>query len=292
MSARAIGSGTISFGLVSIPVKLYSAAQPSSSISFNLLHKKCASRLKQQYFCPQDGEKVEREEMIKGYEFSKGQYVTLTEEELKELEEKATGAIEITEFVPEEKVDPIYFDKPYYLGPDKGGERAYLLLAEVMRQAGRVALAKYAARGKGYLVMIRPAEKGLVMQQLHYADEIRPFSEVPLGEAELKEPEVKLALQLVAQVASDTFRPEAYEDEVRKRIHGLIQRKVEGQEIASAPEEAPKAQIIDLMEALKASLARKGESTAEAPSPAEERKPAKRSPRQPAKARADKAPKG
>jgi DNA end-binding protein Ku len=261
MSARAIASGNVSFGLVSIPVKLYSATQQSAGFSFNLLHKKCGSRLKQQYTCPTDNEKVEREDMVKGYEFQKGQYVTFTPEELKAIEEKSTQAIEIAEFVPLDKIDPVFFDKPYYLGPDKGGEKAYALLAEVMRRTGRSALAKYAARGKQYLVLIRPIgepggahKHGLVMQQLLYADEVRALDEVPLNPVEVKEQEVKLALQLVDQISSETFNPGAYEDEVRARLSGLIQKKVEGQEVSFAPVETGKGQIIDLMEALKASL--------------------------------------
>ena len=263
MPARSIGTGTLSFGMVSIPIRTYSAGESASAVSFNLLHGKCKSRLKQQYVCPKDNEIVPRDQMVKGYEFSKEQYVTFTEDELKAMAEEAQKAIEITEFVPASKVDPVYFDGAYYLGPDKGGEKAYKLLNEAMKQTGRAALAKWAARGKQYLVMIRPVGNGLVMQQLLYADEVRPISEVPIDDAELKEAELKLAVQLVEQIASDEFHPENYEDEVRKRYHEAIQRKVEGQEITAAPE-APRAQIIDLMEALKASLAAKGAAAAAA----------------------------
>lgn len=282
MPPRAISTGTISFGLVSIPVKLFSATQPSAAISFNLLHQKCGSRLKQQYICPTDNEKVERTEMVKGYEFAKDRYVTFTEDELKALEEKATKTIEITEFVPASKIDPVYFDKAYYLGPDRGGERAYRLLSEAMERTGRAALAKYAARGKQYLVMLRPLDGGVVMQQLLYADEVRPFSEVPLDELDVKESELNLAVQLVQQIAGDSFKPETYEDDVKKRIHEQIQRKVEGQDISTAPVEEPKGQIIDLMEALKASLGQakaRPEKEAKATPAGEERKPTKRAPR-------------
>jgi DNA end-binding protein Ku len=248
MPARSIGTGTLSFGMVSIPIRTYSAGESASAVSFNLLHGKCKSRLKQQYVCPKDNEIVPRDQMVKGYEFSKEQYVTFTEEELKAMAEEAQKAIEITEFVPASTVDPVYFDGAYYLGPDKGGEKAFRLLNEAMKQTGRAALAKWAARGKQYLV---------IMQQLLYKDEVRPISEVPIDDAEVKEAELKLAVQLVEQIASDEFRPENYEDEVRKRYHEAIQKKVEGQEITAAPE-APRAQIIDLMEALKASLAAKG----------------------------------
>jgi DNA end-binding protein Ku len=259
---RPIGSGTISFGMVSIPVNLFSASESSAAVSFNLLHGKCKSRLKQQYICPKDSEIVPRDQMVKGYEFAKDQYVTFTEEEIKAMAEEANRAIEITEFVPAAKVDPVYFDGAYYLGPEKGAERAYRLLAEAMRSTGRCALAKWAARGKQYLVLLRPTSNGLVMQQLLYADEVRPFSEVPVGDADVKEAELKLAVQLVNQIATDEFHPENYHDEVRKRYHEAIQRKVEGQEVTAVAPEAPRAQIIDLMEALKASLAAKGTGSA------------------------------
>jgi DNA end-binding protein Ku len=205
--------------------------------------------------------------MVKGYEFAKEQYVTFTEEEIKAMAETSSPAIEITEFVPLKEVDPIYFDSAYYLGPDKGGDRAYALLAAAMRETHRCALAKWAARGKGYLVLIRPVEKGLIMQTLLYADEVRQIDEVPLGDAQIKDSELKLAVQLVDQISSEEFHPENYEDEVRKRYHEAIQRKVEGQEVTAAAPEQPRAQIIDLMEALKASLAGK----ARAAEPADEK---------------------
>ena len=258
MPARSLSKGTLSFGLVTVPIQLYSASETSAAISFNLLHAKCNSRLKQQYICTKDEEIVPRSDMVKGYEFAKDQYVVFSEEELKAMAEEASRTIEITEFVPASKVDPIYFEGAYYLGPDKGGERAYALLAAAMRQTGRSALAKWAARGKMYLVMVRAVEKGLVMQVLHYADEVRPISEVPIGDTAVKDAELKLAVQLVEQIAAEEFRPEQYEDGVRKRYLEAIQRKVEGQEVAASPSEEAPAQIIDLMEALKASLARGG----------------------------------
>jgi DNA end-binding protein Ku len=264
MAARSIGNGTLSFGMVSIPIRMYSAGESSSAVSFNMLHDKCKSRLKQQYICPKDNEIVARDHTVKGYEFAKDQYVTFSEEEVKAMAEEAQKAIEITEFVPAAKVDPVYFDGAYYLGPDKGGEKAYKLINEAMKQTGRAALAKWAARGKQYLVLIRPVGNGLVMQQLLYKDEVRPISEVPIEEAELKDSELKLAVQLVEQIANDEFKPENYEDEVRKRYHEAIQRKVEGQEVITAAEAPKSAQIIDLMEALKASLAAKNTAAAQA----------------------------
>jgi DNA end-binding protein Ku len=252
---RAIATGQIAFGLVSIPVKLFSAAETSEKISFNMLHKDCGSRVQQQLFCPRDERTIDRTEVTKGYEFSKGQYVLFNEEELKALEEKSTQQIDITEFVKSDQIDPIFFAKPYYLGPDKGGSRAYTLLARALEETGRWAVAKYAARGKGYLVVIRPLGKGLVMQQLYYPNEVRSIDELDLGDAEVKESELRMAVQLAEMSASDTFDPAQYRDEVQERVRGLIQQKVEdGQEITNALAEEPKAQVIDLMEALRKSL--------------------------------------
>ena len=276
MSARAIASVTISFGLVSIPTKVYSSGESSTGVRFNMLHGKCGTRLKQKYYCPKDNDEVARKDMVKGYEFSKGQYVLFNEEELKTLQEKSTQSIDITEFIPTSSVDPIYFEKAYYLGPDKGGDRAFKLLSRSLRKSGRSALAKYAPRGKMYLVLVRPFEDGLVMQQLRYADEIRSIGEVPLGDATVKKSELELALQIIEQGISDEFKPQDYGDEVRERTLKLIEQKIQGKEITEAPAEEPKAQVIDLMEALKASLEKKSASG---------RKPAKRVQRASAKKR-------
>ncbi len=272
MAARAIGSGTVTFGLVNIPVKLYTTGQPQSGISFNLLHRTCKSRLRQQYVCPKDETIVERGDMVKGYEFAKGQYVTFTDEELEQLEQQASEAIEITEFLPLAAVDPVFYEKAYYLGPDKGADKAYGLLTEALKKTDRAAIATYAARGKQYLVLLRPIDKGLVMQQLRYADEVKPFAEVPVGEAKVKDTELKLAMELIERGATDAFHPEQYHDEVKDRVRGIIEKKVEGEEITAQPAEAPRAQVIDLMEALKASLAggkkggqRRAEPAAEKP---------------------------
>jgi DNA end-binding protein Ku len=239
---------------VSIPVKLFSAAESSERIAFNMLHKDCGSRIQQQLFCPTDERTIDRTETVKGYEFSKGQYVLFTDEELKAMEEKSTQQIDITEFVKSDLIDPIYFNKPYYLGPDKGGSRAYQLLARALKETGRWAVAKYAARGKGYLVVIRPLGKGLVMQQLYYPNELRSIDDLDLGDESIKEQELKMAIQLAEMSASDEFQPENYRDEVQERIRGLIQRKVEGEEIMGSLIEEPKAQVIDLMDALRRSL--------------------------------------
>jgi DNA end-binding protein Ku len=278
MAPRSIATGTISFGLVSIPVRLYPATQPSASISFNLLHAACGSRLKQQYVCAKEGVKVEREEMVKGYEFAKDRYVTFTQDELRALDELATQTIDIAEFVPAAQVDPVYFDRAYYLGPDKGGGKAYRLLALALERAGKAALARYAARGKQYLVLIRPRDGRLVMQQLFYADEVRPADEVPIEDAQPKDAEVQLALQLIEQTASEAFRPEQYEDAVKARVLAAIEKKVEGQEISVAAPAEPAAQVIDLMDALKASLdaAPGGRRRAATRTPAAEAEPGER----------------
>jgi DNA end-binding protein Ku len=255
--ARSIASLTISFGLVSVPVKLYSATQARGSISFNLIHAKCGSRLRQQYICIKEDVVVEREEMVKGYEFAKDQYVTFTAEELKALEEEATGTVEITEFVPDEKIDPIYYDKAYFLAPDKGGAKPYALLTEGMRATGRCALARWAARGKQYLVQLRPVGEGLIMQQLLYADEVRPMSDIEIPPTQVKEAELKLAKQLIEQISAEEFNPKDYADDVQKRIEAAVEKKISGKEISVSPE-APGAkggaQVIDLMDALRASL--------------------------------------
>ncbi|MGH7857229.1 MAG: Ku protein, partial [Candidatus Binatia bacterium] len=227
---------------------------------------------------PKDEEIVARDDMVKGYEFAKGQHVVFSPEELKALEAEATQAVDITEFVPAEKVDPVYFDRPYYLGPDKGGDKAYRLLARAMQETGRSALGKYAARGKQYLVLLRPMNGALVMQQLHYADEVRSIADVPVAEIEVKDAELKLAVQLVQQIASEDFRPDAYEDEVRKRTEEQIRRKMEGEEIAIEPAETGKGQIIDLMEALRASLEKAPAREKAKPAKAEEAPEAERKP--------------
>jgi DNA end-binding protein Ku len=272
MSAHSIGSATVSFGLVSVPVQLYAAGESKANISMNWLHKKDGARLKQQYVCSKDGEKVERDEMIKGYEFSKGQYVTFTPDELKALEERATGAIDIQEFLPANEVDRIWLDRTYFLGPDKGGERAYKLLAEALEKTGRVALGQYAARGKQYLIMVRPMDGGLVMEQLRYADEIRSIAEVPIPKTDVKKPELDLAIKLIDQAATDEFHPEKYKDNVRERMQEQIERKVEGKQITEEPEEAPKAKVLDLMQALKQSLEGEKAETKQAAKPAKRKK--------------------
>jgi len=269
MAPRSIASLTVSFGLVSIPVKLFSATEASHAISFNLLHKECGSRLKQQYLCVKDEVPVPREDMVKGYEFAKDQYVMFSPEELKAMEEAGTHSAEIAEFVPIASIDPVYFDKAYYLAPDKGGAKPYALFARALRESKRCAIGRWAARGKQYIVMIRPVEDGLVMQQLLYAGEVRSIKEIDIPKGEVKDAELKLAQQLIEQQSSDKFDPGPYVDDVRTRIEAAVQKKVEGQEITMAEEPVGGAQVIDLMEALRASLEKKGPAKARALQPAE-----------------------
>jgi DNA end-binding protein Ku len=254
MPARSIGTATISFGLVSIPTKLYTSNEASGDIHFNMLHDADGARLKQQYICTKCNEIVDREHTVKGYEYAKGQYVVLTAEELKALDAVATQTIALEEFVPASAVDPLYMEKSYYLGPDKGGERAYKLIRDAMLESGLVGIASYSARGKQYVVCVRPFQEGLILHQLRYAQEVKPWSEIPMPDLpELKPAELGLAKQIIQQIASETFTPEKYKDEVQERMLQLINQKVEGQEITVAPE-APAGKVIDLMEALKASL--------------------------------------
>ena len=262
MAARPMGSATISFGLVSIPVKMYSTVDTTKNIRFNFLSDDGAqvSRVKQQYIRVTDGEVVQRSELIQGYEFTKGQYVTFTPDELKALNVEATNAIEIAEFIPLSDVERIYIDRVYYLGPDTGAARSYHLLKQALQKTGRAALANYAKRGRSHLVLVRPMDDGLVLEQLKYQDELRTFEEVPLDAVEVAAGELDLAIQIIEQRTNESFEPDKFEDAVRAHMRELIQRKVEGKEVSVAPEERPEAKIVDLMEALKASVSAGGDA--------------------------------
>jgi DNA end-binding protein Ku len=276
MAARATSSGTISFGLVSIPVKLYAATR-AQSVHFNLLDPRDKSRVKQQYVNAATGEPVNRDELVKGYEYARGQYVVLSDEELAALEKKSDRSIEIAEFVPIENVDPVYFEKAQLLGPDKGGARAYRLLNEAMTSMGVVAIGRYNARGKQELVLIRPRGRGLLLHSLFYADEVRSFEDVEFGdEPAIQAREMELARQLVEQLQSDRFEPSKYEDEYRRDVLAVVERKVAGEETVLVPEAEPREQIIDLVAALKQSLARRGAAAGAAAGAGERRrKPAR-----------------
>jgi DNA end-binding protein Ku len=255
MAARSIASLSLSFGLVSIPVKVYSATESSSSVSFNLLHN-CGSRLKQQYVCIKEGVVVERADMIKGYEFDKDRYVTFTPAELKALEESARHTIDIISFIPLTAVDPIYYDKAYYLVPDKRGGKPYGLLIEAMRESGRCALARWVWKGKQLVVQVRPGADGLILQQLLYADEVRSMKELDIEKADITKPELQLALQLIDQISADSYDATEYKDEEKQRVLAAIDEKIAGKDIVVTDAQAEPAggQIIDLTEALRASL--------------------------------------
>jgi DNA end-binding protein Ku len=283
MPPHAVGSGTISFGLVSIPVRLYTAAS-SASVTFNLLHAKCGSRIRQQTYCPVCKEVVDRSSLVKGYEVQKDEYVRFSDEELRALEGEASKIIDIAEFVPLPKVDPIYFEKTYYLGPDKGGEKAYRLLAEAMAKADRVAIAKFVMRGKESLVLIRPAQAGLMLHTMYFADEVRDFGEIDKGAgAKVKEGELELAMRLLDELSREEFSPEQYQDDYRQRVMAAIEEKVAGKEVTVGGAEVQRAHVIDLMDALKESLARRP--------PAAKKPPAKvdRAASSPAAAKAERA---
>jgi DNA end-binding protein Ku len=282
MAARAIGSGTVAFGLVSIPVKLYSSTESGSTLRFNMLNPETGARVKQKYYDPTNNEEIERSALARGYEFAKGQYVIISDEEYKALQAVADNTIALAEFVPAAQIEPVYYDKAYYLGPDKGGERAYRLLCEAMQKTGLVGIATYAARGKQNLVAVRPqGDHGLAMQQLHYADEVRSFDEIPIKEVDSPaDAELDLAVQIIEQIARETFDASKYKDEVKERMLELIDQKVEGQEITASAEESPKGQVIDLMDALKKSLGGKPAASkpakAGSKSTAAKRKPARK----------------
>lgn len=292
-----MGSGVISFGLVNIPVKVYSATDSSGKISFNQLHAERKTRLKQQMYDPETGEIVPRDKIVKGYEYAKDQYVIMSEEELDALELATSRSMDITEFVPIETVDPLYFESGYYLGPDKGAERAFKLLTAGMADMKHAAVAKYVKGGKQNLILLRPYGPGIVMQMLRFADELKSQGEVPIPEATISDAELGLARQFIQQLAKPKFDATQYKDEYREKLKELIDKKVKGESVTLTPVAAPVAKVVDLMEALKASLAKQGTasapvSAAAAPAAADERKPPHRAPRSEEAAAAPKKTKG
>jgi DNA end-binding protein Ku len=255
MAARSIASLSLSFGLVSIPVRLYSATESSATIRFNLLAKD-GGRVRQQYVSESDQSVVERRDMVKGYEFEKDRFVLFTPDELKALEEGSRHTIDIVAFIPEKAVDPIYYDKAYFLAPDKRGGKPYALLREAMKSSGRCALATWAWKTKQYVVQVRPSDDGIVLQQLLYADEVRKIADLDIEPVTVSQSELKLALQLIDQISEDSYDPTAYVDEEKKRVLAEIDRKIAGQEIVAAAhhEDAEPSNVIDLMDALRKSL--------------------------------------
>jgi len=255
-STRPIASLTLSFGLVAIPVQVYSATVAAERISFNFLRAKDGSRVRQQYVAVKDGKLVDRQDMAKGYEFAKDQFVTFTPQELKELEDKTSSSIDISEFVPLESVDPIYFSGTYFLAPEKGGAKPYALLAAALKKSRQCAVGRWISRGKEHVVVIRPLDTGLAMHQLHFQGELRPMKDLAIETASVSDAELKLANQLIEHLAVKKFDPGEFKDEFRGRVEAAIQRKVQGKEVSVAKEgtRASRSNVIDLMQALKASL--------------------------------------
>jgi len=284
MAARSMASLNISFGMVSIPVDLYTATVSSEKISFNLLHAKDGSRLKQQYVCVKEGTVVERSEIVKGYEFAKDQYVQFTAEEIKALDEAGSDTIDIVEFVPLASVDPLYFDRSYFLAPGKGGARPYALLSAALRETRRCAVGHWASHGRDHMIVLRPLDKALVMHQLHFAAEVRSIEDIGVVPTEVKDNELRLARQLIDQQATDKFDAALYVDEVKARVEAAIQKKVEGKQISlsASPVRASSNNVIDLMSALKASLGGKQQEKLgprKAPKRAERKAPARKTSR-------------
>jgi DNA end-binding protein Ku len=292
MAARSITTLSLSFGLVSIPVKLYSATESDTAIKFNMLAPD-GSRVEQQYVSKATGKKVERADMQKGYEFDTGRYVVFTKDELKALDESPSHLVEILAFVPEKEVDPIYYDKAYFIAPDKRGGKPYSLLRRAMEQSHRCALASWSFKGKTHIVQIRPTKGGLVFQVLLWGDEVRSIADLHIEDEPISDAELQLALKIIEQGEADTYDPSQYEDEEKKRVLAAIDAKIAGKQIVVPKEEAEASggQVIDLMEALRASLAKNANQ--KAPSPRAKSPPAEVSalPGKPRKTvkRADKA---
>jgi DNA end-binding protein Ku len=278
MAARSIESLTIAFGLVAIPVKLYSATVSSERLRFHLLHAKDGSRVKQQYVCLEEQEVVGRDEIIKGYEFAKDQYVMFTPEELQALEEAGSHSVDVAQFVPLAAVDPVYFERTYYLAPDRGGAKPFTLFATALRESGRCAVGRWASHGRDHVVILRPIGNALALHQLHFAPEVQSVEALGVESAKVRDAELKLARQLIEQQSVESFDPAAYPNEVKARVEEAIQRKVEGKQVTVAePRPAAGGNVVDLMSALKASLERG--SRPSGPARASERATTRRPPR-------------
>lgn len=255
MALRPLRNATITFGLVNIPVRFYTATK-SEDVHFNLLHQNCGSRVNRKWWCPQHEEMIESGDMIKGYAIAKNQYVTFTAEEIEALESDQDRALEITEFVELDQIDPVFFEKAYYLGPSPGGAKTYRLLAEAMKKQNKVAVARWVSGAREHLVVLRPFETGLILHTMYYADEVRDFSAIEGAEgAEPREKEIALAEMLIGELTEERFDPLAYKDEYRERLMDRIRAKAEGEVIVSESRESDKAaEVVDIMEALRRSL--------------------------------------
>jgi len=280
MALRPLRNATISFGLVNIPVRFYTATK-SEDIGFNLLHGSCGSRVNRKWWCPHHEEMIGMDEMVRGYPIAKNRYVTFTDEEIDALESDDNRALEITEFVDLEQIDPVFFEKAYYLGPAPGGGKTYKLLSQAMKKQGKVAVARWVSGNREHLVVLRPYEGGLILHTMYYADEVRDFAAIDAEDAELRDKEIALAEMLIGELSVEAFDPLAYKDEYRERLMDRIRAKSEGETILAQPADDEKAaEVVDIMEALRRSL----EGTPA--TAARKRAPAKRAPVKPAAAKA------
>ncbi|MDQ3281977.1 MAG: Ku protein [Acidobacteriota bacterium] len=254
MALRPLRNATITFGLVNIPVRFYTATK-SEDVQFNLLHESCGSRVNRKWWCPKDEQMLEMGDMVKAYAVAKNQYVTFTESEMEELESDGDRALEITEFVDLSEIDPVFFEKAYYLGPGSGGAKTYRLLAQAMRKQNKVAVARWVSGHKEHLVVLRPFENGLILHTMYYADEVRDFGAMEIGEGEVRDKEVALAEMLIDELTVERFDPLAYKDQYRERLMDRIRAKSEGTLVISETRgEEKAAEVVDIMEALRRSL--------------------------------------
>jgi len=251
--AASVWSGYLTFGLISMPVKLFSGAR-SSGISFNMLHRDDLSRLKQQYVCLADGKVVDRSDIVKGYEYRKDEYVVIEPQEIKKIEPKTAKTMEILEFVKSSEVDPVYFESSYYMIPDEAGRRPYALLTKAMEESEYVAIAKLTMHNREYTVFLRPHDGGMMLHTMYYKEEVREVEGFGAPEVELKDAEVKVANQLIEALATE-WDPEKYHDTFQDNLKNLIQTKLEGGTIAEVEKPKKLAPVVDLMSALKQSLA-------------------------------------
>jgi DNA end-binding protein Ku len=250
--ASTVWKGHLTFGLVSFPVRLYSAAR-SESISFNQLHKADGSRIKQVLFCQAEDKQIPRSEIVKGYEYEKDRYVVIDDEEIKKVAPQSAKIMEILEFVPNDQVDPIYLETSYYMAPDEAGEKPYALLFDALKRSGRVGVAKVAMHNREHIVILRPGKNGVLMHTMFYTHEIRKVDEFRTDLSLVKDKELALASSLIEALAGD-FEPEKYKDNYRENLLQMIEAKKQGAEVVATPE-PQQAKVVDIMEALKASLA-------------------------------------
>jgi len=281
MALRPIRNATISFGLVNIPVRFYTATK-SEDVHFNMLHESCGSRVNRKWWCPQHEALVEQSELIRGYAIAKNQYVTFTDEEIDALETDDNRALEITEFLDLDQIDPVFFEKAYFLGPAAGGGKTYKLLAEAMKKEHKVALARMVQGNREHIVIVRPFQNGLVLHTMYYADEVRDFGAIEIEDAVIKDKEIKLAEMLIDELTEKKFNPLQYKDEYRERLMERIKAKSEGETIVQEEREDDKTgEVIDIMEALRRSLegagrapAKRASARATAEAPAAAKRPA------------------